>query len=101
MAQGQRRVYDLRHFCAGPKPAQNQRNVCSWVHDGIDGYRGIHAGVTKSGVKKGENRLTRLTAADCSDDGKWRDDIDTVNKLSSRFGWVVARINLSSGFLEK
>ena len=54
-----------------------------------DGYGGIHAGVTKSGVKKEKNGLTRLTAADCSDDGKWRDDIDTVNKLSSRFGWAI------------
>ena len=27
-------------------------------------YRGIHAGVTKSGVKKGENGLTRVSAAD-------------------------------------
>ncbi len=32
-------------------------------------YRGIHAGVTKSGVKKEENASTRLSAADCSGDG--------------------------------
>ena len=25
------------------------------------GYRGIHAGVTESGVKKGKNGLTRVT----------------------------------------
>ena len=30
MAQSQRRVYDLRHFCAGAKVAQNWRIVCCW-----------------------------------------------------------------------
>ncbi len=25
------KVYDLRHFCAGAKPAQNRRAVCCWV----------------------------------------------------------------------
>ncbi len=28
---GRRRVYDLRHFRAGAKQAQNRRTVCSWV----------------------------------------------------------------------
>ncbi len=35
-----------------------------------DGYGGIHAGVMKSGVKKGKNGPTRVSAADCSGDGK-------------------------------
>ncbi len=52
-----------------------------------DGYRGIHAGVTESGVKKGKNEPTRVLAADCSGDGKCSDDIDTVNKVPSRIGW--------------
>ncbi len=30
MTGGQRRVYDLRHFRAGAKVAQNRRSVCSW-----------------------------------------------------------------------
>ena len=30
MTQSQRRVYDLRHFRAGAKVAQNRRSVCSW-----------------------------------------------------------------------
>ncbi len=31
MTQRQRRVYDLRHFRAGAKVAQNRRSVCSWA----------------------------------------------------------------------
>ena len=43
------------------------------VHDGAGSaadttYRGVHVGVTKSGVKKGKNGLTRLSAADCRPD---------------------------------
>ncbi len=54
-----------------------------------DGYCVIHAGVTESGVKKRKNGLTRVSAADCSDDGICSDDIDTVKKVSSRIGWVL------------
>ena len=32
MAQGQRRVYDSRHFRAGAKMARIQRIICCWVH---------------------------------------------------------------------
>ena len=52
-------------------------------------YRGVHAGITKSGVKKGENGLKRVSAADCSDDDKCRDGIDRVHKCRVRIGWVV------------
>ncbi len=31
VARGQRRVYDLRHFRAGAKVAQNWRTLCGWV----------------------------------------------------------------------
>ncbi len=30
-----------------------------------------------------------MPAADCSDDGICSDDIDTVDKVSSRIGWVI------------
>ena len=36
VTRGQRRVYDLRHFRAGPKAAQNWRGVCSWVVRSIE-----------------------------------------------------------------
>ncbi len=43
-----------------------QGRVTARMLGSIDGYRGIHAGVTKSGVNKGKFWLTRLSAADCS-----------------------------------
>ncbi len=36
----------------------------------LDGYGGIHAGVTKSGVKKEKTGPTKALAAVCSGDGK-------------------------------
>ncbi len=52
-------------------------------------YHSVHASVTKSGVKKGKIWLTRLSAADCSGDGKCCDNIDIVNKCRVWIGWAV------------
>ena len=44
-----------RHAVTVPPFAHVYKHIqgilTAWLHDGIDGYRGIHAGVTKSGVK--------------------------------------------------
>ena len=39
MTQRQRRVYDLRHFCAGAKVAQNRRSLCSWAPRSVERLR--------------------------------------------------------------
>ncbi len=42
VTRGQHRVYDLRHFRAGAKVAQNRRIVCSW--DGSTGIQDLTEG---------------------------------------------------------
>ncbi len=60
-----------------------------------DGYRSIHAGVTKSGVKKWENGLTRVSAADCSDDDKCRTNAGTAStEYKSAVYGLVGQVNL-------
>ena len=54
---------NLSSKCDDPTPSRLPMTAATTT------YRGIDAGVTESGVKRGGNGSTRVSAADCRGDG--------------------------------